>query len=55
MSGKGVRQALALLSAEAAGGSAEAAMPGAVAVELVHVFTLVHDDIMDGDETRRHG
>ena len=54
MSGKGVRQALAVLSAEATGGSAEAAMPGAVAVELVHAFSLVHDDIMDGDETRRH-
>jgi geranylgeranyl diphosphate synthase, type I len=54
MSGKGVRQALAVLSAEAAGGSAEAAMAGAVAVELVHAFSLVHDDIMDGDEKRRH-
>lgn len=54
MSGKGVRQALAVLSAEAAGGSSEAAIPGAVAVELVHAFSLVHDDIMDGDETRRH-
>jgi geranylgeranyl diphosphate synthase type I len=54
MSGKGIRQALAVLSAEAAGGSAEAGMPGAVAVELVHAFSLVHDDIMDGDEERRH-
>ncbi len=54
MSGKGIRQALAVLSAEAAGGSAEAAIPGAVAVELVHAFSLVHDDIMDGDEERRH-
>jgi geranylgeranyl diphosphate synthase type I len=54
MSGKGVRQALAVLSAEAAGGSAETAIPGAVAVELVHAFSLIHDDIMDGDETRRH-
>jgi geranylgeranyl diphosphate synthase, type I len=53
-SGKGIRQALAVLSAEAAGGSAEAALPGAVAVELVHAFSLVHDDIMDGDEKRRH-
>jgi geranylgeranyl diphosphate synthase type I len=54
MSGKGIRQALAVLSAEAAGGSTETAMPGAVAVELVHAFSLVHDDIMDGDEKRRH-
>ncbi|HEX3733399.1 MAG TPA: polyprenyl synthetase family protein [Mycobacteriales bacterium] len=54
ISGKGIRQALAVLSAEAAGGSAEATMPGAVAVELVHAFSLVHDDIMDGDEKRRH-
>ncbi|MBV9652358.1 MAG: polyprenyl synthetase family protein [Pseudonocardiales bacterium] len=53
-SGKGIRQALAVLSAEAAGGSAEMALPGAVAVELVHAFSLVHDDIMDGDEKRRH-
>lgn len=54
MSGKGVRQALAVLSAEAAGESADIAIPGAVATELVHTFSLIHDDIMDGDETRRH-
>ncbi len=52
--GKGVRPALALLSARAAGAPAETAVPGAVAVELVHAFSLVHDDIMDGDERRRH-
>lgn len=52
-SGKGVRTALAVLCAEAAGAPAEAAVDGAVAVELVHTFTLLHDDIMDGDETRR--
>lgn len=52
--GKGVRQALAVLSAEAVGASAQAAVDGAVAVELVHAFSLVHDDIMDGDEQRRH-
>lgn len=54
MNGKGVRQTLAVLSAEATGGSAETAMAGAVAIELVHAFSLIHDDIMDGDETRRH-
>lgn len=52
--GKAVRPALALLSAEAAGAAAEAGVPGAVAVELVHNFSLLHDDLMDGDEQRRH-
>ncbi|MFB4275354.1 MULTISPECIES: polyprenyl synthetase family protein [unclassified Nonomuraea] len=52
--GKGVRPAIALLSAEAAGGDAEPALPTAVAVELVHAFSLVHDDIIDNDERRRH-
>ncbi|MFE4019626.1 polyprenyl synthetase family protein [Streptomyces sp. NPDC059101] len=51
--GKGVRQALTVLCAEAAGAPAECAVAGAVTVELVHTFSLVHDDIMDGDETRR--
>jgi geranylgeranyl diphosphate synthase type I len=53
-SGKAVRPALALLSAEAAGAAPEAGVPGAVAVELVHNFSLLHDDLMDGDEQRRH-
>ncbi|MFE9256656.1 polyprenyl synthetase family protein [Streptomyces sp. NPDC006879] len=52
--GKAVRPALALLSAEAAGVPAEVGVPGAVAVELVHNFSLLHDDLMDGDEQRRH-
>ncbi|WP_248959223.1 family 2 encapsulin nanocompartment cargo protein polyprenyl transferase [Sphaerisporangium perillae] len=52
--GKAVRPALVLLAAEAAGGSAAAALPAAVAVELVHNFSLLHDDVMDGDATRRH-
>ncbi|MFD7921147.1 polyprenyl synthetase family protein [Streptomyces sp. NPDC059740] len=52
--GKAVRPALALLSAEAAGGLPEVGIPGAVAVELVHNFSLLHDDLMDGDEQRRH-
>ncbi|MFC0845081.1 MULTISPECIES: polyprenyl synthetase family protein [Streptomyces] len=52
--GKAVRPALALLSAEAAGARPEVGVPGAVAVELVHNFSLLHDDLMDGDEQRRH-
>lgn len=52
--GKGLRPALAVLSAEAVGAEASVAVPGAVAVQLVHDFSLVHDDIIDGDEERRH-
>jgi geranylgeranyl diphosphate synthase type I len=52
--GKAVRPALALLSAELAGAPAEAGVPGAVAVELVHNYSLLHDDVMDGDTERRH-
>jgi geranylgeranyl diphosphate synthase type I len=52
--GKRVRPALAVLGAEAVGGEAEAAIPGAVAIELIHNFSLIHDDIMDGDRMRRH-
>jgi len=52
--GKSVRGALALCSARAAGADVEAGIPGAVAVELVHTFSLLHDDIMD-DDRERHG
>ncbi len=52
--GKAIRPALAVLSAEAVGAGAGEALPGAVAVELVHNFSLLHDDLMDGDEERRH-
>ncbi|MEU4657576.1 polyprenyl synthetase family protein [Streptomyces sp. NPDC023723] len=51
--GKMVRPALALLSARAAGAPAADGLPAAVAIELVHNFSLLHDDIMDGDRTRR--
>jgi geranylgeranyl diphosphate synthase, type I len=51
--GKRLRPVMALLACEAAGGTAEDALPVALAVELVHNFSLVHDDIMDRDATRR--
>ena len=52
--GKRIRPALCLLAAEALGGSVAAAMPGAVAVELTHNFSLVHDEIQDRDAERHH-
>ncbi|MDP9866470.1 MULTISPECIES: family 2 encapsulin nanocompartment cargo protein polyprenyl transferase [Streptosporangium] len=52
--GKAIRPALVLLAAEAVGGGAAAALPAAAAVELAHNFSLLHDDVMDGDRTRRH-
>ncbi|WP_308250612.1 polyprenyl synthetase family protein [Nonomuraea rhizosphaerae] len=52
--GKTLRPAIAMLCAQAAGSTMEAALPAAVAVELVHAFSLVHDDIIDLDERRRH-
>jgi geranylgeranyl diphosphate synthase type I len=52
--GKALRPALALLSAQVAGAPLEVGVPGAVAVELVHNFSLIHDDVMDRDEERRH-
>src|SRR5215471_4400817 len=53
-SGKALRPALALLSARAAGAPPERGVTAAVAVELVHNFSLLHDDIMDNDRERRH-
>jgi geranylgeranyl diphosphate synthase type I len=52
--GKAIRPTLALLAAEAAGAEIAAAVPAAVAVELLHNFSLLHDDVMDGDAVRRH-
>ena len=53
-SGKLLRPVMCLLVAEALGGDAEPAPPAAVAVELVHNFSLIHDDIEDQSDTR-HG
>jgi len=53
-SGKALRPALALLSARATGAPPERGVTAAVAVELVHNWSLLHDDIMDGDTERRH-
>ncbi|MER6344083.1 family 2 encapsulin nanocompartment cargo protein polyprenyl transferase [Streptomyces sp. NPDC001595] len=54
--GKAIRPALVLAAAAALGGpqAQAAAVRAAAAVELVHNFTLLHDDVMDRDTTRRH-
>lgn len=52
-SGKRLRPILCLLSCEAAGGDAQNALPVAGALELIHNFSLVHDDIQDGSHYRR--
>ncbi|MCU1684356.1 MAG: Geranylgeranyl pyrophosphate synthase-like protein [Amycolatopsis sp.] len=52
--GKAIRPALVLLAAKACGADPALAVPAAAAVELVHDFSLLHDDVMDGDLTRRH-
>ncbi len=53
--GKRIRPVLCLAVAEAAGGSVEETLPAAAAVELVHTFSLVHDDLpaLDDDAERR--
>ena len=52
--GKMLRPALCLVCCEAVGGDRQRAMPAAAALELVHNFTLIHDDIEDNSATR-HG
>jgi geranylgeranyl diphosphate synthase type II len=53
--GKRLRPLLVLLTAEAAGADFQAAMPAAVAVEAIHCYSLIHDDLpaMDDDDLRR--
>jgi geranylgeranyl diphosphate synthase type I len=51
--GKRLRPAAMLFAAEAVGGQSENVLPAAVALELIHNFTLIHDDIMDEADIRR--
>ncbi len=53
MGGKRVRPLLTIFAAEAVGSFNGDVMHGAVAIEILHNFTLVHDDIMDNADTRR--
>ncbi|WP_327328491.1 family 2 encapsulin nanocompartment cargo protein polyprenyl transferase [Streptomyces sp. NBC_01210] len=52
--GKAIRPALVLAAARALGGDPQPAVRAAAAVELAHNFTLLHDDVIDEDTTRRH-
>ncbi len=51
--GKKIRPSMVVLSAEAVGGNPKEALKTAAAVELIHTFSLIHDDIMDEDDMRR--
>ena len=53
--GKRIRPLLCLAAAEAVGGDKSDALPAAVAVEMIHTFSLIHDDLpaMDDDDLRR--
>ena len=53
--GKRLRPRLVIMAAEACGGTTEAALPAACAIEMVHAYSLVHDDLpaMDDDDLRR--
>jgi len=53
-SGKLIRSTLCLLSCQAVGGNTSQTMPAAAAIELVHNFSLIHDDIEDGSSERHH-
>jgi len=52
--GKGIRPSLCLFTCDALGGDIEKAIPAAVSLELMHNFSLIHDEIQDSDEIRHH-
>ena len=52
--GKALRPTLCLLMCEALGGDVGRALPAAAGLELLHNFSLIHDDVMDNDRMRRH-
>ena len=52
--GEGLRSSLCMFACEAVGGAPEHALFAAAAIDLTHNFTLIHDDIQDGDRERRH-
>ena len=54
MQGKLLRPTLCLFACQATGGSIEQAMPAVVALELIHNFSLIHNDIQDGSPERYH-
>lgn len=53
--GKRIRPVLAMLAAEAANGSGSASLPAGLAIEMIHTFSLIHDDLpaLDNDDLRR--
>lgn len=53
-SGKRLRPILCLLACAEVGGDPSQALPAAAAIEILHNFSLIHDDVEDGDEMRRH-
>jgi geranylgeranyl diphosphate synthase, type I len=52
--GKGVRPTMCLLACQSVGGDYRTGLPAAAAIELVHNYSLIHDDVQDDDTERRH-